>query len=128
MQNSVFIAKLMGPAIAAMGLSLLLNRDVFNRLIDELLDNAGAIVMIGVLTLLAGLAVVNTHNVWVAGWPVIITLFGWAAVGAGLFRIILPKAVQKMGRTMLNLNAIIPLAAALWAGFGIWLSYQGYLA
>ena len=128
MQNSIFIAKLMGPTITAVGLSMVINREAFNKLMEDVLKNAGAIIMIGVLTLLAGLAVVNTHNIWVADWPVVITIFGWAAVGAGLFRILAPGVIQKLGRKVLNLNIAIQTAIAIWIGIGLWLSYQGYLA
>lgn len=36
--------------------------------------------MSGFFALVMGLAIVNAHIVWVMDWPVIITIFGWAAV------------------------------------------------
>jgi hypothetical protein len=45
------------------------------------------ILITGVLAMTAGLAIVNTHNVWMLGWPVIVTLFGWALVIGGAVRI-----------------------------------------
>ena len=33
--------------------------------------------VIGTLTLPLGLFVVLTHNIWVLGWPVVVTVCGW---------------------------------------------------
>src|SRR5690242_14183385 len=32
------------------------------------------------LLFVAGLAIVRVHNVWVGGWPVLVTVLGWVAV------------------------------------------------
>jgi len=128
MQNSVFIAKLIGPIIAVMGVSLLINREAFNRLADDILDSPGTIIMIGVTTMLAGLSLVLTHNIWTGTWPVAITLFGWITVIVGLIRILTPTFVQKMGRALMTKSVLLQLATPIWIGFGLWLSYHGYIA
>ena len=48
----------------------------------------------GVLSLLAGLAIVIAHNRWSGGWPVIITVLGWLMVIGGVIRIVVPQVVQ----------------------------------
>lgn len=40
----------------------------------------------GALFLLAGIFLVRSHNVWLAGWPVLITILGWSAIFLGLAR------------------------------------------
>ena len=50
----------------------------------------------------AGLAIVLTHNVWVADWPVIITLLGWLAVISGAVRIFAPHRVNELGKKVLT--------------------------
>ena len=127
MENSIFIAKIMGPVIAAMGLSLLINREVFNDLIAQLMKNAGAVILLGVLTLLGGLAVVTTHNVWKADWTITITIFGWVAVVAGLMRVLLPRQIIKLGAKILKLSALLNIATAFLICIGLWLCYQGYV-
>ena len=55
-----------------------------------------------ILTLVLGLAVVAGHNVWVADWPVVITLFGWILVVKStlflLFPQSMPTAVKQAAR------------------------------
>jgi len=50
-----------------------------------------------VLVLVGGLSIVNTHNRWVADWPVIVTVFGWAMVVGGAARVAVPRMVTKIG-------------------------------
>jgi len=128
MQNSIFIAKLVGPVVTAFGLSLLLNRDAIQEMIDTALSHKAVIVLAGLPPLIAGLAIVNTHNSWTAGLPLVITLFGWLAVIGGLLRIIFPGVAQTAGKLILKNNAILPVATAVWLAFGAYLVYQGYLA
>jgi hypothetical protein len=40
----------------------------------------------GVLLLVAGLAVVRSHNVWARNWTVLVTLCGWCFLALGLVR------------------------------------------
>jgi hypothetical protein len=48
----------------------------------------------GTLLFVTGLSIIRIHNRWSAGWPVMITLVGWAALISGLFRMFAPSAQQ----------------------------------
>lgn len=74
----------------------------------------------GTLLLVAGLAIVQSHNRWAWGWALLVTLAGWTAVALGLWRMIVPEAAQaKEGAVT---NAIFVALAVLGAA----LSFQGY--
>ena len=45
----------------------------------------------GLLSLLAGLAIINLHNTWYADWRVIITVLGWLMTIGGIIRVVLPQ-------------------------------------
>ena len=128
MQTSIYLAKLIGPIVAVAGLGFLLNREAFVRFASEFINNTGFIMMSGFPALLAGLAIVNAHNVWVAGWPVIITLLGWAAVVGGIMRITMPGVVANVANAMLGATTFILVEAIILIGLGGWLSYVGYIA
>jgi hypothetical protein len=78
------------------------------------------------LTLPAGLAIVITHNVWVAGWPVLITIFGWIAIFAGIARILMPASMKSIGQTMIEKTALLTVPGGLMILFGLYLSYKGF--
>jgi len=127
MQTSLFIAKLMGPILALFGLLMLIRREVFVDIARELIASRAMLFLAGILTLAAGLAIVNTHNVWVLGWPVIITVFGWLAVIGGVMRIALPDKIRGMGEAMLESRSFISFDAVAVTALGAFLAYQGYL-
>ncbi len=127
METSIFLARLLGPAMLVMGLGLLVNRATYRTLSLEVLDSPALIYVAGLLAFVAGLAIVLTHNVWVAGWPVIITLFGWVSLAAGIFRIVFPASVMQLGRRLIDSQGFLVVGIALYLGLGAWLSYAGYV-
>jgi hypothetical protein len=82
----------------------------------------------GLLTLIGGLAIVNTHNVWQGGWPVIITVFGWLAVIGGAARMLFPQTVIGMGERMLGNKTYLTGAGIVEGLIGLWLCYVAYVA
>ena len=79
MTPSKLIAGLMGPTLVAIALSTLLK---FNSIPEwtELLSRDPALVLLsGVLSFVAGLAIVRVHNIWTLDWPVLVTILGWLA-------------------------------------------------
>ena len=77
MATSIFLARLIGPIALLAGLALVFNRTAYRAMTDEFLRSHALIVLAGVMTLAAGLAIVLTHNVWAADWRVVITILGW---------------------------------------------------
>src|ERR1035441_8149963 len=100
MQRSVYLAKLIGPICLVIGIGMLINGAVYRTIIGEFLHSYALIYIAGVLGMLGGLALVNAHNEWKAGWPVIITLIGWLALLGGIFRILVPQEAALIGTSM----------------------------
>ncbi len=92
----------------------------------EFLRNRALIYITGVLAMLGGLAIVNNHNIWIADWPVIITLFGWAMIIGGAVRMGLPSAVRSIGGAMMENPTMIRVSGAVWVLIGAFLTYKGY--
>ncbi len=92
----------------------------------EFLANRGLIFISGLLTLLAGLAIVNTHNVWELRWPVLITILGWLGVIGGVARMLFPDTVVAMGTSMMDSGSAVVVGGVVDLALGLWLSYVGY--
>ncbi len=41
--------------------------------------------------MVAGLSIVRSHNIWVPGWQLILTIIGWLGIGLGLIRMFFPQ-------------------------------------
>ena len=73
MDRSLFLARLMGPTFVAIALGMLINLGMYESMIAEALHTGIVFYLSGLLSLLAGLAIVNLHNVLCAEWRVIVT-------------------------------------------------------
>lgn len=69
---------------------MLLNLGSFPALAEQISRDPGLIFLSGILLFVAGVAMVRTHNIWVGGWPVVVTVLGWLAVLSGLLRMLFP--------------------------------------
>lgn len=128
MDTSIILARIMGPMMLVMGASLLVNGRAIRALAKDFLNSHALIYLAGFITLLLGLIVVVFHNVWVAGWPVIITIFGWIMVAAGIARMNMPDRLKKLGGKMISNTEFMTGAAILYIALGAVLTYFGYLA
>ncbi|MEE8309046.1 MAG: hypothetical protein ABUJ98_06680 [Hyphomicrobium sp.] len=127
METSLFLAQLIGPVLIVIGVGLLLKKTEFREMATDFLSSRALIFVSGLLTLVTGLAIVLTHNVWEFNWPVIITILGWLSVFGGVFRILFPDSVQSMGTSMLDKPATMTVSGAIQIVLGLWLSYVGYM-
>ena len=128
MQRSIFLAKLIGPFLAVCGVALIFNAEAFRTIGDEIVRSPALIYLAGVLALVAGLAIVNTHNEWVEDWRVSITLIGWLCLFAGFVRLVFPRNVAALGSSVVasvSNNWIIGEGVVILA-LGAWLSFKGY--
>ena len=127
MGTSVFLARLIGPMLLVVGAGVLINRENFRAMAKELVASRELMFIIGLLTLLGGLAIVNTHNVW-SGWPIIITILGWILVIGGAVRILLPDTARSIQGTALDKPAMPTIGGGIQALIGALLCYLGYIA
>jgi len=122
MAHSKTIAALMGPLLAAM----LINRNLFPTIIGEVAHNYALIFLSGILTLLAGLAIVRVHNVWTGGWRVLITALGWLAVVSGLVRMWLPQGAAPIAEAFSGSATSLVIGGLVVLVLGAFLSYKAY--
>jgi len=127
MDTSLYLARLLGPMLLVVGLGVLINRENFRAMAKEIVASPEMMFMIGLLTLLGGLAIITAHNVW-SGWPTIITVFGWIFAIGGAARILFPDAVRSLQSAALDKPAMPLIGGTVQAILGAWLSYAGYLA
>ncbi len=127
MQRSIYLAKLIGPVLVVMSLSMLLNGAIFRGIIDEFLHSHARILVFGLIGMTVGIAIVLAHNVWTPDWRVIITLLGWLSALGGAFRTVAPQVVEHVGTRVFS-HAEVPMVAGFTLlVLGAVLSYFGYV-
>jgi len=125
MTATILLARLIGPVLLVAGLIALFNPKLLVEMAREFLAGRALLFLAGVLAMLAGLAIVNTHNIW-TGWPVVITIFGWISIVAGIARMAFPELMRALGGRMLSNNAVLRIAGGAQLLLGGFLAVMGY--
>ena len=127
MDRSLFLARLMGPTFAAIAFGMLINLDMYESMIAEALHTGIVFYLSGLLSLLAGLAIVNLHNMWCMDWRIIFTILGWLMTIGGIIRIVMPQVAVAIGSTIYGGRASTIAVALIIGALGAFLSFKGYV-
>jgi hypothetical protein len=122
----LFLARLLGPTFAAVSLGMLINLGMYEAMIAEALHFGILFYLSGLLSLLAGLTIVNLHNRWQMDWRVIITVLGWLMTIGGIIRIVLPQVAIAAASAIYSGSAATMVVALLIGTLGAFLSFKGY--
>jgi len=126
MSNAELIAGFVGPLFVAVAAALLINRRTVAGLVTGVLNSPEFIFFSGLLTLLAGLAIVRAHNVWSAEWTILVTVIGWLCVIGGIMRIIWPERVSALRNNMMRGENAVTAWALVTLLLGAFLTAKGY--
>lgn len=112
------IARLIGPSIGVMGFSEMKfwNPTLYDTQIVPL------IYLNGLLLFVAGLAIVNNHNIWRLSWETLITILGYALMILGAFRMLFPE----IQNSEFNNDDTIFLVEIVLFLMGTYITYKGY--
>lgn len=126
MTNAELIAGFAGPMLIAVAAAMLINRLAIVGAIKDVSNNPGFVFVIGILTLIAGLAIVRVHNVWAAEWTVLVTVIGWLAIVGGIIRIVWPHRIAGISNKILSNENAITAWALVALMLGAFLTAKGY--
>src|SRR4030042_1562215 len=124
MDNSILLAKFIGPFIIIIGIGILFNTKIFLRIGEDFFKNSALVYISGIVTFLMGMAIVLFHNIWVADWRVIITLFGWSTLIKGAWLIILPGTLAKVSQIYLKNIKFLVVPWIIMIALGILLTVK----
>lgn len=127
MELSLFLAKLMGIYMLIIAGFWLVWKDRMDKSIREIISSRGLIIFSGLITMIAGLAIVIGHPIWAYSWVVLITLLGYMMIFQGIARLIVPERVQDRVTTLLNSSNGYLIVTAVLIVFGIFLTYHGFM-
>ena len=130
MTNSTLISRLMGPILLFMGIGAAIGLlgefpEAYVGVLREI-NNQSATIILGMFALLAGLAIVNAHNLWVSDWRVIITILGWLAIARGALSLLFPNKMYGIGEAILASRSGPMIGAVIILVLGGILSWMGY--
>ncbi|MCC5014783.1 MULTISPECIES: hypothetical protein [Legionella] len=126
MDLTLFLARVIGWYFVIISLYMLFCQQALKAIIVDILGQRALMFFIALLTVVLGLLLVISHNVWVMGWPVIITLIAWLVLVGGVFRLINPDLLTKVAQWWLRNPAYLVIAAIIYLLIGLYLLYRAY--
>ena len=123
---AIWISKFLGPIVLVLSVPMVVTPAGLQETTQRFLADSPLILISGVLAMTAGLAIVNSHNVWILDWTLIVTLFGWSLVLGGASRILAPRVVKRVGGGMMDHPTMTRTAGGFWALLGLFLTFKAY--
>ena len=129
MQNSVFLARLIGTPLLIIGAAMLLNQAYYRAMIREVIASKVSFYVAAAVGIIVSLAIILVHNVWVLNWRVLITLFAWINLLRGVASVLFPEQAIGFASRHIAASKRVPLIPGVVAVIlGAILCYFGYFA
>ncbi|MBI2048554.1 MAG: hypothetical protein HYT30_01345 [Parcubacteria group bacterium] len=129
MDTSVYIAQLVGPVLLTVGIAMFIRPQAVPNMIQTLVAGQGELLtfFLGMCAMLAGIAIVLSHNIWEASWRGIITILGWGMIIKGIVRILVPEWALRTSGMVSSNTFIMKCTAFVLFLIGLYLSYRGFV-
>jgi hypothetical protein len=127
-RRTLFLSKLIGLYCILIGLSMMTRGQATVETVTALLQNSTLTMILGVITLAAGLTMVLAHNIWSGSvLAVVVTLIGWMALVKSLFFLFLPHEMEAgLFLGQLHYRQLFYVYAAISFVLGLYLTYSGF--
>jgi hypothetical protein len=126
--RTIFLSRLIGLYCILIALSMMTRRQVTVETVTVLLQSPSMMMLIlGVITLAAGLAMVLAHNIWSGGaLVVIVTIVGWLTLLKSLLLLFLPPEMEAGLLGQLHYRQLFYVSTAISLVLGVYLTYGGF--
>jgi len=124
--SSIFLARVFGLYMVLVSLAILINLRNLQETLRDLLSNKGLLFLTGIFTLILGLLLVLSHNVWTADWRVIITLFSWITLVKGFTLIAFTPNLSGFYQKMISSRTILGFSYGVSLLLGAFLIWKGF--
>lgn len=123
---SNYLAEILGITMVVVSLALLI-KESYLRKIFSCIENEGCMLACGIVSFVAGLAMVLAHNIWVKNWQVLITILGWIFLIRGLTMLFLPEKTKIIVKKIESANWL-SMALVVILFIGLIITYFGFTA
>ena len=124
--TTIFLATAIGWYMVVSSVLVLSRADHIRSVMGRIIGDKGQFFILALLTFLLGLLMVVSHNIWVMGWPVVVTLLSWLVLISGLIRLFFPDTGPKMGLSFINNPMKMTTAAIIFLLIGLYLLAHVY--
>jgi hypothetical protein len=126
---TIYLSRLIGVVALAVGAAMLADKTSMLAALDQLGQDRGVLLLLGVVRAACGAGIVLIHNIWTRGtWPLVVTLTGWAMLVRGVMNLFLPTEVMAALLRGAHVVELYYLYAAIPLVLGGYLLLRGFSA
>ena len=126
MSNSQFLAKAFGLYLVIITVGMLLHTSQFMGVMNEVLHNNAVMFLGNIVTLILGIILVLSHNVWRKDYRGLITVLCWFTLIKGTVHILFPHVGAAVHRAFMQHHALFYVDAVIFLIIGIYLCVKGF--
>jgi hypothetical protein len=126
MELTNFLAQLLGLTLAIFAGIAVLQPGMIRAVVREFGVSPMVTLLYGTASIMGGLAIVISHNVWVADWPVLVTVFGWVVLLKGIATFASPELLHDVGESVYSSPGRTQIILVIAGIFGIYLAGAGF--
>ncbi len=120
------IFQILGLTYLAIGLGMLASPRFYKEMLTKMIANEAVLFLTGLLVFVIGYFLVAYHNIWIGGWTIIITIFGWLSLLKGLMMVVIPEKSIKLYNSVKISGGQLSVYGAVVLVLGIIFAYLGY--
>jgi len=121
---SSFFAQVIGFYLIFICLSMLLHPERFKKIMTAIQTHPASLFLCSALNIIFALTILTPHNIWVTGWPLLITLIGWRTLAKGVLSLFFPEKFVKMTAYLMKKNTF-KIWTGIWLLIGLYLAWMG---
>jgi uncharacterized protein YjeT (DUF2065 family) len=122
---SIIFAKIFGIYFLSIGLSFVINPDLFKRY-AKLVKDEGFMTLGAIMALVFGATVISLHNIWSFEWQVFITLLGWWSLIKGFGIMAYPGYAKYLAHFFNRSETFYRGIGVMWIVIGLFFIYHGW--
>lgn len=127
MDSTLLLARAWGLLLVVLPVVFLASPRALGRWVQAL-GQTSFTFMTAYVAIILGAFTVASHNVWLAEWPVILTLLGWLSIAKGVGRLVYPEQALALEEHVNERPMLTRISFGLMSAIGFFLIYQGFLA
>ncbi len=126
MNETFFLAQLWGPVLLAVGVGFFTSREFYKKTYRNLEKETLALLVFGILLMVAGVAQIQFHSAWESPLEIVVTLLGWGLLVKGVVFLTVPHIVDRLGDWEADSRCIpfVGTILLLLGGFLCWMVFM----
>lgn len=126
MDVSKFLSKVIGLYEVIISLAMLINMPLFTSNIEAMMENGPLMIFIGCMTVIMGILLVVSHNIWQWRWSLLVTIVSWIVLLKGISLLMFPQALDTISLQLITNEHFAYFIAMMDLLIGLVFCYFGF--